>query len=217
MGFSSEGWCAVSSPAPTQSAIFEGFSVSHAQILSGSETFLEALARTDIEGWDVYGVNEASMEPDTDNYDNEGDDAVLSKWNWLNFVELSVQAGYVSFPLISNMTGAPITSTAGAGTTNYSIDLWSETMFNIQARPMLIRMPSRDKTGKPCSLVAGLYRVNFAPITFDGPSYKEGLKVNYNGQAVLSQWDETGTEHTDKDELGATIKKVGKLIAVVRN
>lgn len=157
------------------------------------------------------------MEPDTDNYDNEGDDAVLSKWNWLNFVELSVQAGYVSFPLISNMTGAPITSTAGAGTTNYSIDLWSETMFNIQARPMLIRMPSRDKTGKPCSLVAGLYRVNFAPITFDGPSYKEGLKVNYNGQAVLSQWDETGTEHTDKDELGATIKKVGKLIAVVRN
>ena len=88
--------------------------MSHAQIPDGTETFRAALARTDIEGFDVYGVSEASMEPDTDNYDNEGDDAVLSKWNWMNFVEVSVQAGYISFPLISTLTGASVTSTAAA-------------------------------------------------------------------------------------------------------
>lgn len=207
----------MSSPAPTSSPIFEGFSVSHAQILNGSESFTEALTRTNVEGWDVYGVSEASVEPDTDNYDNEGDDAVLSKWNWLNFVELNVQAGYVSFPLISTMTGAPVKSTAGnGGGTTYSMDLWAETMFNVQPRPMLIRMASRDKMGAPGSLILGFYRVNFAPITFEGPSYKEGLKVNYNGQAVLSQWDELGAAHTDTDETGATVKKVGQIIAMQR-
>ena len=193
----------------------EGFSVSHAQVLDGVETFTEALTKTgsSLEAWDVYGVNEASLEPDTDSYDNEGDDAVLSKWNWMNFAEVSVQAGYLSFPLISSLTGASVRSgTAGAGSN--SIDLWSETMFNIPPRPMLIRVPSRDHLGQPCALIIGLYRVNFAPITFEGPSYKEGLKVNYNGQAVASLWDETGLEHTDTDALGATVKKVGQLIQV---
>lgn len=207
----------MSTPTQQTSQILEGFSVSHAQILDGTESFLDALKRTgtDLESWDVYGVNEASVEPDTDNYDNEGDNAVLSKWNWMNFAELSVQAGYISFPLISSLTGAPVRSTTNGSAPTYSIDLWSETMFNIAPRPMLIRVPSRDKFGTPCALIIGLYRVNFAPITFEGPTYKEGLKVNYNGQAVLSEWDETGAALTGTDALGQIIKKVGQLIQVV--
>ena len=90
-------------------------------------------------------------------------------------------------------------------------------MFNVPPKPMLIRCPARDTLGKPCSLIFGLYRVNFAPISFEGPSYKEGLKTNYNGQAVLSKWDEKGVEITDLDEVGQPIKKVGKLITVVKN
>ena len=86
----------------------EAFSLSHAQILDGETTFLDAIATAAAEDEDIYGVNEASLEPDTDSYDNEGDDAVLSTWSWLNSAELTVQAGYLSFELIARMTGRPV-------------------------------------------------------------------------------------------------------------
>jgi hypothetical protein len=279
--------------APTQ--IFEGFSLNHAQILDGTETFEEALARTDIEGWDIYGVNEAGLDLDTDQYINEGDDAQLSVWNWVNGADVSVQAGYVSLPLIANLTGEEITESGGtsevqtltatgpptAGTftltydgeptgtiafnataaairtalgalpnlditditttggpinttpvvvtfdlaegnvpalvvnntgltggtvavatttpgtggldeTIYEMPLWTEDSFNVAPRPMLVTMPSKDNRGRVRLLVIGLYQVQFAPITFDGPQYKEGLKINYGGRATMSAFDETG-------------------------
>jgi hypothetical protein len=281
----------VTAPTP----IVEGFSLNHAQILDGTETFEEALARTDLEGWDIYGVNEASLDVDTDQFINEGDDAQLSVWNWLNGADVSVQAGYLSFPLIANLTGEEVTETGGtaevqtltntgpttAGTyvltydgqptaaiphnstaaqvatalaaltnldaddiavtggpfpgtpivvtfdvaagnvpaltvnntgltggtvgvatstpgagggddTIYSIPLWTEDSFNVEPKPMLTTLPSRDHRGKVRLFVIGLYKVQFAPITFDGPSYKEGLKVNYGGRATMSAFDETG-------------------------
>lgn len=282
--------------APTR--IVEGFSLNHAQILDGAETFEAALARTDLEGWDIYGVNEASLDPDTDQYINEGDDAQLSVWNWINGADVSVQAGYVSFPLIANLTGEDITESgataeaqtititggptggtytltyggqtttgipynataaqvasalaalstldaddiavtggphpgtpivvtfdmsagdvaqmtaSGAGLTGgttpavavtttaqsadtedviYSMPLWSEDSMNVPPRPMLTTMPSKDNRGRVRLFVIGLYSVQFAPITFDGPAYKEGLKINYGGRAVTSAYDETGT------------------------
>lgn len=279
--------------APTQT--IEGFSLNHAQILDGSETFEEALARTDLEGWDIYGVNEASLDPDTDQFINEGDDAQLSVWNWVNGADLSVQAGYLSFPLIANLTGEDVTesggtsevqtltatgpptagsftitydgqtatgvafnatatairdklaslsnldagditvtggpinttpvvvtfdlaegdvpvmsinnagltggtvavatTTPGAGgqdDTIYEMPLWTEDSFNVAPRPMLVTMPSKDNRGNVRLFVIGLYQVQFAPITFDGPKYKEGLKINYGGRAVMSAFDETG-------------------------
>lgn len=297
--------------APTQTV--EGFSLNHAQILDGSETFEEALARTDLEGWDIYGVNEASLDPDTDQYINEGDDVQLSVWNWLNGADVSVQAGYVSFPLIANLTGEDVTesggtaevqtititgsptggtypltyagqttagipfnataaqvktalaalsnldaddivtaggphpatpvtvtfdvsagdvalmtasgasltggstpavavttSTPGAGggdATIYSIPLWTEDSFNIEPRPMLTTLPSKDHRGKVRLFVIGLYRVQFAPLTFDGPQYKEGLKVNYGGRATMSGFDETGAAFAGGK------KRVGTLVS----
>lgn len=294
--------------APSQ--IVEGFSLNHAQILSGDETFEEALARTDLEGWDIYGVNEASLDPDTDQYINEGDDVQLSVWNWLNGADVSVQAGYISFPLIANLTGEDVTESGGtsevqtltatgpptAGTftitfdgetatavpfnatatqvrdklaslgnldasditvtggpinttpvvvtfdipqgdvpamtinntgltggtvavatttpgtgggddTIYSTPLWTEDSFNTQPRPMLATLPSRDHLGKVRLFVIGLYRVQFAPITFDGPQYKEGLKINYGGRATMSAYDETGTAFAGGK------KRVGTLVS----
>lgn len=297
--------------APTQ--IVEGFSLNHAQILDGTETFAEALARTDLEGWDIYGVNEASLDPDTDQFINEGDDAQLSVWNWLNGADVNVQAGYVSFPLIANLTGETVTEsggtsevqtititgtptsgdftltydgdetaaipynataaqvktalaaldtldasditvtggpfpgtpvvvtfdlahgdvaaltadddglsggtspavgiatttpgTGGQDDTIYEMPLWSEDSFNIAPRPMLATMPSKDHRGNVRLFVIGLYRVQFAPITFDGPKYKEGLKINYGGRATSSQWDETGAT------LPGGKKRVGTLIS----
>ena len=88
----------------------EGFSLSGAQILTGTETFLENYAAAYAVNGDIYGVNEGSIEPDLGDYDNEGDDAVLSVWNWINKAEISVQAGFISFPLIANLTGRIISS-----------------------------------------------------------------------------------------------------------
>jgi hypothetical protein len=294
--------------APT--SIIEGFSLNHAQILDGTETFEEALARTDLEGWDIYGVNEASLDPDTDQYINEGDDVQLSVWNWLNGADVSVQAGYISFPLMANLTGEDVTESGGtsevqtltatgpptAGTftinfdgqtatgvafnatatairdklaalsnldagditvtggpinttpvvvtfdlaegdvpvmtinnagltggtvavatttpgtggqddTIYEIPLWTEDSFNVPPKPMLATMPSKDHLGNVRLFVIGLYRVQFAPFTFDGPKYKEGLKINYGGRATMSAWDETGAA------FAGSKKRVGTLVS----
>lgn len=298
--------------APTQ--IIEGFSLSHAQILDGTETFEEALARTDLEGWDIYGVNEAGLEPDTDTYINEGDDRELSEWSWLKGADVSVQAGYISFPLMSNLTGEEVTAgggtaevqtvtitgtptgggftltyagqttasiphnataaqvrtalenlsnlnagqvtvtggpgpgtpfvvtfdvpagdvpvmtkahtftggstpdlavttttpgTGGGAATTYSTPLWTDRSFNVAPKPMIIVVPSRDSRGAPRSLVFGLARVQFRPIAFEGPSYKEGLKINYAGRAQLSLYDETGSAWADDP----TVARVGVLLS----
>jgi len=295
------------------SKVVEGFSLSHAQILDGSSTFLAALAASVAEDYDIYGVNDASLDPDSDNYENQGDDATLSRWGWLNFASIGVQAGYLSFPLISRLTGRPITtsttsttsevqtlassgasagtftlsfrgattapiafnatnavvqsalqglSTIGAnnvtvtggpanttalvmtfaldlanqalelvgfdktgltgagvgtvtrttagidGNVSFATDLWHEDSFNVAARPMIVVMPSKDKNGVPRRLVIGLYKVSFDPMTFDGPAYKDGLKVNYGGTALMSTTDEVGATHADGK------KRVGRLLSV---
>lgn len=188
------------------STIVEAFSLSHAQILDGTTAF--SAVTTGSSAWgDIYGVNDASLDPDTDSYDNEGDDAVLSTWNWMNKADLAVQAGYVSFALIANMTGRTISSTGSGNSIVYGIDLWHEDDFNVPRRPMIIRMPSKDHLGAVRYLDIGLYSVSFAPITFDGPQYKDGLKVNYNGQALMSTVDELGATFADSK------KRIAKLIS----
>lgn len=188
------------------STIVEAFSLSHVQILDGATAFADVTTGSNAWG-DVYGVNDASLDPDTDSYDNEGDDVVRSTWNWLNKAELAVQAGYVSFALIANMTGRTISSTGSGDSIVYGIDLWHEDDFNVPRKPMIIRMPSKDHLGAVRYLDIGLYTVSFAPITFDGPQYKDGLKVNYNGQALVSTVNELGAAFSDGKG------RVGKLIS----
>lgn len=191
------------------SPIVEAFSLSHAQILDGATAFDDALAAAVDEDLDIYGVNEASLEPNTDEYVNEGDDVVLSTWSWLNYAEVSVQAGYVSFPLISTLTGSAITSSGAGSSQSFKIDLWHEDSMNIAPHPMLIVMPSKTKDGEVRRLVIGLYKVQFSPITFDGPQYKDGLKVNYAGRALMADKDESGVAFGDAK------KRVGRLISIV--
>lgn len=281
------------------SQIIEGFSLSHAQILTGGQSFLDALASAAAENEDIYGVNDGSLDPDTSDYENEGDDDVLSRWSWLNFADVSVQSGYLSLPLAAELTGQSIVSTdavsavnevqtltitatggtftltfggqtttalaytASAGTiqtalevltnidtndivvagtggtrtftfaqryagTNVGMlavgtgsltggtatmaqttqgapasaavdmmDLWHEDSFNQGTKPMVLRMPAKDRDGQPRTLALGLFKVNFKPITFEGPSYKDGLKVNWTGTALKSDKDETGVPFAD--------------------
>lgn len=187
------------------SGIVEAFSLTHAQILDGSTSFDDV--QINDEWLDIYGVNDASLDPDQDSYDNEGDDAVLSTWNWLNKADVQVQAGYLSFPLISTITGRAISSSGADETLVMSMDLWHEDDFNVGRKPMLVRMPSKDRLGNVRYLDIGLYAVSFQPITFDGPQYKDGLKVNYGGQALMSLVDEQGNAFPDGK------KRIGKLIS----
>jgi hypothetical protein len=168
------------------SKVVEGFSLTHAAILDG------ATGAEEVDG-DIYGVRTGTIAADTGNYDNTGDDLVLSSWFWFNFATITVQAGYVPFDTIALLSGATITS-SGTGTDDYySMPLWEEKSLNQPPRPMLIRVPGKDKDGIIRTIDFVLYRVQFGPFNFDGPNYKAGLLLNYTGRAVMSDKDEAGT------------------------
>ncbi len=178
--------------------IVEGFSLSHAAILDGT-TGAEA-----VDG-DIYGIRQGSLEVDSDSYDNTGDDAVLSSWFWFNFANVTIQSGYVPFKTIALLSGSTITSSGTGNADYYSIPLWNDASINTAPRPMLIRVPSKDKGGVLRDLDFVLYKVNFQPFGFDGPSYKDGLLLNYSGRAVMS----------DKDERGVTLSEraIGRIVS----
>lgn len=165
--------------------IFEGFSVSHAAILDGS---------TGAEQADIFGVREGSVAVNSDSHDNTGDDAVLSSWFWFNYAEVKISSGFIPFRVISLLTGAPATSSSDV----WSVPLWNQSSLNQPPKPVLVRVPSRDSLGAVRNMDIILYRVQFQPIAFDGPTYKDGMTVNYSGRAVISTVDETGVALTEK-------------------
>ena len=169
------------------STTVEGFSLTHAAILDG------ATGAEEVDG-DIYGVRTGTIAVDTGNYDNTGDDAVLSSWFWFNFATLTVQAGYVPFSTIALLSGSAITSSGADPDDYFSLPLWEEASLNQPPRPVLIRVPSKDKDGLIRTLDFVLYRVNFGPFNFDGPAYKSGLLLNYTGRAVMSSKDEAGND-----------------------
>ncbi len=173
--------------------IFEGFSVSHAAILNGS---------TGAEDADIYGVREGSVSIDSDSFDNTGDDAVLSNWFWFNYADLTISSGFVPFATVSLLTGTPFSSSGDT----YSMNLWTMSSTNQPSRPVLIRVPSKDSAGAIRVMDIVLFRVQFQPISFDGPTYKDGLVLNYAGRAVVSPADETGTSLPEK-AIGRLVNK----------
>lgn len=165
--------------------IFEAFSVSHAAILDGT---------TGAEAADIYGVREGSVSVNSDSYDNTGDDAVLSNWFWFNYAEVTISSGYIPFNVIALLTGAPATSSADT----WSLPMWTEKSLNQPPRPVLIRVPSKDSLGAVRVMDIVLYRVQFQPMAFDGPTYKDGMTLNYTGRAVISSVNEMGTVLTER-------------------
>lgn len=163
--------------------IVEAFSISHAAILDGT---------TGAEVADIFGVRDGKLDIDTDSFRNTGDDTILSVWNWFNLATLEITSGFIPFDLVSLLTGATITSSGAAGADYWNMPLWNQSALNQPARPVLLRAPSKDATGRPRSLDFVLYKVQFQPMKFDGPSYKNGLVVSYTGQALMSSVDERG-------------------------
>ena len=190
------------------SSTVEGFSLSHAGILNGTTGAEEA-------GGDIYGIRSGSLELDQDSYDNTGDDAILSTWFWANKVNVTIQAGYISFATWSLMSGSKIKSSGSAATGTFEMPLWEDRQMNAVARPMLLRIPSKDMEGNVRELDIVLYKVQFQPINFEGPSYKEGLLVNYNGSALKSTVDEKGQPVVDS-VTGQPTSSYGKIISRVK-
>lgn len=182
------------------STTIEGFSISHAAILDGTTGAEEAAG-------DIYGVRTGSISADTGSYDNTGDDAVLSSWFWFNFANVSIQGGYVPFDTIALLSGSTITSSGTGVNDYYSLPLWEETSLNQPPRPVLIRVPAKDKNGVVRTLDFVLYKVQFGPINFDGPNYKSGLLLNYTGRAVMSSISETGAALTTR-AIGRLVNRV---------
>lgn len=166
--------------------VVEGFSISHAAILDGTT----GAEHTD---GDVYAVNSGSLDLNVGTYNNEGDDTVVSIWDWVNFANVKVEAGYISFRLIALLTGSTLSSSGSGANIRYDIPLWQEDSFNVANKPMRIRVPSKDNVGNTRLIDIILFSVKFAPIAFTGPAYKAGLKVSYSGCALMSSVDEKGT------------------------
>lgn len=186
--------------------IVEGFSLSHAAILNGSTGL-------DEEFGDIYGIRSGSIELDSDSYDNTGDDAILSSWFWANRVNLTVQGGYIPFQTLSLITGSKVTSSGSGASQSFSLPLWEQETMTTTARPVRLRIPSRDHEGVARRLDIILYKVQFQPFSFDGPSYKEGLLLNYNGTALFSDKDEKGQPVLDS-RTGQPSKAIGRLVSM---
>jgi hypothetical protein len=184
--------------------IFEGFSISHAAILDGATSAEDAALTV---GTDIYGVRSAAIAPDVGNFDNEGDDTVLSSWFWLNFATLTVTQGYISFTELAAITGKAISSSGTGATQKFYFDLWHEDMFNTAPKPMIIRVPSKDSAGAVRRLDIVLYKVQFGPFTFSGPAYKAGMEISFESRALASGQDELGAAFADGK------KRVGRLVS----
>jgi hypothetical protein len=182
-----------------QGTPFEGFSLSHAAILSGT---------TGAEASTIYGVRNGTISTDQGNFENTGDDVVLSEHFWINFANVTIEEGYIPFSTIALITGTSVTSSGAAGSDYYAIPLWTLASMNQPTQPLAIRVPSKDATGQVRTLDFVLYRVQFQPFNFTGPSYKTGLSCSIAGRALFSPVNELGTALP-----GGYPMSIGRLVA----
>lgn len=161
----------------------EGFSLSHVGILNGV---------SGAEGQTIYGCRNGTMSTDNGNFENTGDNIVLSEWFWINFANLTVEAGFIPFPTIANITGTVVSSSGIAPNDYYAIPLWTLASMTTVTQPVGIRVPGKDHAGNIRTLDFILYRVQFMPFNFTGPSYKNGLTCAISGRALFSYTNEVG-------------------------
>ena len=190
----------------------EMFTLTHAQLMDGQTSFIEAaLATSAPDDLDILGVSNASITPNSSDWSNPGDDQTMSYWSWLDDADIAVEAGYISFPMLANLTGRPEESSTvsgpGGSRLMLGMDLWHEASLNTAPKPMLIRTIAKDEDGVVGDAVVGLYKVQPGPITLTGPQIKTGVRFNLNGKCLFSRKDEMGNLFADGK------KRVGKLLA----
>jgi hypothetical protein len=138
-------------------------------------------------------VRNGTLSTDNGNFENTGDNIVLSEWFWINFANVTIEAGFIPFPTIADLTGTTVSSSGASPNDYYSLPLWTLNSMNQPTKPMGIRVPAKDSAGAIRTLDFVLYKVQFQPFNFTGPSYKNGLTCSIAGRALFSYTDETGT------------------------
>jgi hypothetical protein len=133
---------------------------------------------------------------------------VLSEWFWLNFANVTIEEGFIPFSTIALLTGTTVTSSGTAPNDYYSLPLWTLNSMNQVTRPLAVRVPAKDSAGLIRTLDFVLYKVQFQPFNFTGPSYKNGLTCTIAGRALLSTTDELGN-----DLPGTYPRSIGRLVS----
>ena len=141
-------------------------------------------------GATVDGVNNGTISTEQGNFENTGDDVVLSEHFWINFANVTIVEGYIPFSTIALITGTVVTSSGAAGADFYAIRC-GPCQHEPADFPMAIRVPSKDTLGQIRTLDFVLYAVQFQPFNFTGPTYKTGLSCSIAGRALFSGVSET--------------------------
>ena len=181
----------------------EAFSIIGAEILDGTT------GATATNG-DIYGVRTGTLSANTSQFDNTGNDVVLSRWVWSDYATVTIESGFVPWYVYSLITGTTIGSSGTAPNDYWSLPLWDINSLNQPTRPMRLRSMSKDSNGAIRTFDIILYKVQFNPINFTGPAYKTGLTFSCSGTALYSSTDEAGNALTNKT-IGRIITSPGTL------
>ena len=155
-------------------------------------------------------MRNGTISTDQGNFENTGDDVVLSEHFWINFCNVTIEEGFIPFQTIAAITGSNISSSGAAGADFYAIPLWTIASMNQPTWPMAIRVPAKDTLGQIRTLDFILYRVQFQPFNFTGPSYKTGLSCSIAGRGLFSTVNELGTSIANTTNGGS---QIGRLVA----
>jgi len=174
----------------TPTKTIEAFSVSHAAILKGTLDIGDA--GTEETYGDIYGVDTGTITVTVGTYKNTGDDVVKSVWKYIEDAEISIRGGFIPFDLINLITGSSISSSGSGDDLRWDIPFWEKEWNNLTPKPVVIKCPSKDSDGNVRDFYIVLYKVYFGDFSLEGLGYKEGVKISYNGTAVMADTDEAG-------------------------
>ena len=166
----------------------ETFSLSDASILNGT---------TGATAQDIYGIRTGTLSANISQYDNTGDDRVLSHWVWSDYATVTIETGYIPWSMYSLVTGTTIGSSGAPGADYYELPLWDLNSLNQPTFSMRLRSTAKDANSRAFTFDIVLYKVQFNPINFTGPAYKTGLNFSMSGTALYSNNDEANNALTN--------------------
>jgi hypothetical protein len=182
----------------------EAFSLTGASILNGT---------TGAELQPIYGIRTGTLSANTSQFDNTGNDAVLSHWVWEDYAKVTIESGFLPWNMYSLITGSPITSSGTAPNDYYALPLWDRQALNQPTLPVRLRTLSKDSNGAVRTFDIVLYKCQFDPINFTGPSYKTGTVFNAAATALFSNTDEVGNVLTNQC-IGRIVSSPGNTTAL---
>lgn len=167
--------------------LLESLSVSQAAILDSTGTQQGTL----------YAVQSGQVSVDVTAVPNKADDEDAGTWYYIKTAQVSIQGGFIPFSVLSWLTGSTVLSSAGSPDDYYAMPLWQRATTNKRPVSLALRCPAKDANGDVYTLDIVLYKVYLRGIEFGQVTYKQGVTISYQGNAVYSAVDESGKPLTD--------------------